>query len=258
MKLLRSVCMAFLMYSHIPVPLVEWRDENMAYAMCFFPLVGVIEGAALLLWCWLCGVLGIGAFLFAAGAALLPVAVNGGIHMDGFCDCCDALASHQTKERKLEIMKDSGAGAFAVICCCAYFLLLAAFWSECARELSTMLALAVIPVLSRAFSGLAVVSFRSARTGGLLATFSKAAQTKSVRVVMVLWLCLCAAAAVCAQLVAGAALIVAGLAFFAFYRCFAYRQFGGITGDTAGWFLQLCELICLAAAVFAQKIAAIV
>ena len=35
---------------------------------------------------------------------------------------------------------------------------------------------------------------------------------------------------------------------FGFYRISAYRQFGGITGDTAGWFLQLCELVSLAAA----------
>ena len=51
-----------------------------------------------------------------------------------------------------------------------------------------------------------------------------------------------------------AKVLVGGLLMFVFYRVFAYRQFGGITGDTAGWFLQLCELICVAFAVLAQKI----
>ena len=37
-QLLRSLATAFSMYSSIPVPRVEWREENMRYVMCFFPL----------------------------------------------------------------------------------------------------------------------------------------------------------------------------------------------------------------------------
>lgn len=255
MKLLRSLCMAFLMYSKIPVPRVEWREENMAYAMCFFPLVGVIEGALLVLWYLLCLHLGIGSLLFSAVAVLLPVAVNGGIHLDGFCDCCDALASHQSRERMLEIMKDSASGAFAVISCGAYLILFTALWSEIELpDIYTMAALALCPVMSRALSGLGVVSFKNARTGGLLAAFSKAADTKKVRVVMALWIF---AAAFCAALLSppvGAACSVGALLTFIFYRVFAYRRFGGITGDTAGWFLQLCELVSVLAAVVVQKL----
>ena len=257
MRLLRSMCMAFLMYSHIPAPKVEWKDENMAYAMCFFPLVGVIEGAVLIAWYFLCSAVRIGALLFAAGAVLLPVAINGGIHLDGFCDCCDALASHQTRERKLEIMKDSGAGAFAVIACGAYLLLFTALWSDMEADARVICALALGPVLSRALSGFGVVTFKNARTGGLLATFSRAADTKRVRCVMVLWML----AAVCimafASPVAGVACAAGELAMFAFYRVSAYRQFGGITGDTAGWFLQLGELCGVGFAVIAQHIAAL-
>ena len=48
MRLLRSLCMALsmYMYSGIPVPQVKWEKENMAYAMCFFPVVGLIQGAS--------------------------------------------------------------------------------------------------------------------------------------------------------------------------------------------------------------------
>ena len=259
MRLFRSLCTCFLMYSRIPAPKVEWKDENMAYAMAFFPLIGLIEGVLLLLWYLFCRWLSIGPLFFAAGAVGLPVAVNGGIHLDGFCDCADALASHQTRERKLEIMKDSSAGAFAVISCAVYLLLLFAAWGEeyLVMGRRIMGALALVPVLSRALSGFAVVTFRSARTGGLLATFSKAADTKRVRAVMVLWFVLAGAGAVLLSPLAGAALLVGALATFGFYRVSAYRQFGGITGDTAGWFLQLCELVALAAALLAGKLAAV-
>lgn len=254
MRILRSLAMCFLMYSRVPMPRVEWKDENMAYAMCFFPLVGLLEGVVLLLWYLFCSALSIGAVLFAAGAVLLPVAVNGGIHLDGFCDCCDALASHQSRERKLEIMKDSSAGAFAVICCVVYMLLYTSVWTEVELSIGAMAALALVPVLSRSLSGFGVVSFKNARTGGLLATFSKAADSKRVRVVMVLWFVLAAAAMICLSPAVGAACAIGGLGMFVFYRVSAYRQFGGITGDTAGWFLQLCELVCAVFAVLAQKI----
>ena len=52
-----------------------------------------------------------------------PVLVTGGIHLDGFLDTADALSSWQPWEKKLEILKDSHAGAFAIIMGCAYFAL---------------------------------------------------------------------------------------------------------------------------------------
>lgn len=39
--------MAFTLYSRVPMPRVRWEKENMAYAMCFFPLVGALIGAVL-------------------------------------------------------------------------------------------------------------------------------------------------------------------------------------------------------------------
>ena len=46
MWLLNAMIIAIAMYSKIPMPRVDWNEKNMRYAMCFFPLVGVIIGAA--------------------------------------------------------------------------------------------------------------------------------------------------------------------------------------------------------------------
>lgn len=62
-------------------------------------------------------------FLFASIAVCIPLLVTGGIHMDGYMDTVDALSSHQSVEKKLEILKDPNAGAFAVIYCGIYLLL---------------------------------------------------------------------------------------------------------------------------------------
>ncbi|MBR6569913.1 MAG: adenosylcobinamide-GDP ribazoletransferase, partial [Clostridia bacterium] len=113
MRLIRSLAIAFSTYSRIPMPQVEWSDENRKYTMCFFPLIGAVIGLLLGAWLWLCDVLAIGAVLRGAVGALLPLLVTGGIHMDGFMDTMDAMASWQTRARRLEILKDSHTGAFA-------------------------------------------------------------------------------------------------------------------------------------------------
>ena len=130
MRVIRSLFIAFSTYSRIPVPQVEWSEENRKYSMCFFPLIGTVIGLLLWGWLWLCDALSISPMLRGALGALLPIFVTGGIHMDGFMDTSDAMASWQSRERRLEILKDSHVGAFAVLGCAGYLLLHAAVLSE--------------------------------------------------------------------------------------------------------------------------------
>ena len=88
-------------------------------------LVGLLCGV---LWC-VCGVLPLPAPARAAGFCLVPVWVTGGIHLDGYADTCDALASYGDTAKKLAILKDPHCGAFAVIRLCSYF---AAYLMLCA------------------------------------------------------------------------------------------------------------------------------
>ena len=53
MSVIKSFFIAFSIYSKIPVPQFAWNEKNMRYALCAFPLVGLLCGA---LWC-VCGVL---------------------------------------------------------------------------------------------------------------------------------------------------------------------------------------------------------
>ena len=102
MIVLQTIAVAFAMFSAVPVPQFAWNEKNMRYALCAFPLVGLLCGA---LWC-VCGVLPLPAPARAAGFCLVPVWVTGGIHLDGYADTCDALSSYGDREKKLEILKD--------------------------------------------------------------------------------------------------------------------------------------------------------
>ena len=237
MWLLNAMIIAIAMYSKIPMPRVDWNEKNMRYAMCFFPLVGVIIGvleivAGNLITVWK----GEGTFFYAVVLTLIPVFITGGIHLDGFADTMDAKSSYGDREKKLEILKDPHTGAFAIISLCCYFLLCVGIFSEMRTE--RLFAAALVFVFSRSLSGISVVSFQAAKNSGLLRTFQDGAQKRNVRIVLIIWLL---AAGLC-----GVAEAVVGLAVFFYYYQFSRKQFGGITGDLAGYFLQLCELFMLA------------
>lgn len=240
MMLLQTIAVAFAMFSALPVPQFTWNEKNMKYALCAFPLIGFVCGA---LWC-LCGVLPLPALARAAGFCLVPVWVTGGIHLDGYADTCDALSSYGDTAKKLEILKDPHCGAFAVIRLCSYFL---AYFALCGcvqftGRVGLLWTLAF--VLERALSGLAVAAFPLAKNTGLAHTFATAADRTTVRRVLTV-LCLVLAATLLA--LGGWALVLTAGLVFARYYTVARRQFGGVTGDLAGWFLQKCEIWMLAA-----------
>ena len=242
----KSFLLATSMYSKIPTPKTEWSDRAMAYVFCFFPWIGLVVGSAELLWFWLADRLAVGRLLFAAVAVLIPIAITGGIHLDGFCDTCDALGSHQSRERKLEILKDSHTGAFALIGLVCYMLLTVALWSEVQPGYS----LALIPVLARTISGLCAVSWKNARGTGLLASFSQASDLRCNRIVLALWLI---AAGIGLYGLNGWPIVVGAAVSVLTYRFMSKKEFGGITGDLAGWFVTICEPVCLACVILAQK-----
>ena len=252
MKLINACIIAFSTYSRIPMPQVEWNDDNMKYSICFFPFIGIVIGALLIGWYYLSGFLGLNVYIWAAVAASLSTVVTGGIHMDGFCDTTDALSSHQSQEKKLLILKDSNSGAFAIIKTCVYYMLYFAVFTQMTSEGIAVVAIGF--VISRALSGLAVVNFKSARTSGLAATFKNASHKRNVTIGLIVILALAIALAVMTAPYVGILTVICALVVFGYYRVVSYRQFGGITGDLAGYFLVLCELAMAYGVVIAGKL----
>ena len=240
MIVLQTIAVAFAMFSALPMPQFAWNEKNMRYALCAFPLIGAVIGA---LWC-LCGVLPLPDFARAAGFGLVPVWVTGGIHLDGYADTCDALSSYGDTAKKLEILKDPHCGAFAVIRLCSYFVAYLALCA-CVRFTPRVGALWTLALVGeRALSGLAVAAFPMAKNTGLAHTFATAADKTNVRRVLMV---LCVVLGVTLITLGGWALVLAACAVFVRYYHVATKQFGGTTGDLAGWFLQKCEIWMLAA-----------
>lgn len=253
MNWLRGMLIAFSTYSRLPVPQVAWSEENMKWSMAFLPCIGVVIGLLLYGWQRLALWLELEPLLFAAVATAIPLAVSGGIHLDGLCDTADALSSHQSRERKLEILKDAHIGAFGVMVCAVYLLL----WMGCMAELrpSPLFSLCgAVFVLSRASSALAVQVLPNARGTGMLQSFTGQGGRLPVMLVLGLWL-LGSTLWLAWRSLWLAAWMWAGLLLcLLWFVRMTRKQFGGLTGDLIGCYLQLCELVLLAAMIVGERV----
>lgn len=252
MSFLSPLIMAFSCFSAIPMPHLDWDDAHMRYMMAAFPLVGVAIGACILLWGQLCAMLGFGHLLQGAGLTVIPILISGGIHMDGFADVVDAQSSHASPERKREILKDPHVGAFAIIGVGCYLLLYCGFAYELYPR--QLIALASVPVVSRCLSGFATVTFRASKSNGMFASESQTASATHVRALLGVQAALMAAVLASQGVLTCLAVFGAGIASLAYVHHLANRDFGGMSGDLAGYFLQVAELVMLASIVIVGKL----
>ena len=258
MNWVKSLIIAFSMYSKIPMPHLNLEEKDMRYVMGFFPLVGLVLGACQFIWYKLSAFLGVPNVSRALIFLVLPVIVTGGIHVDGYMDTSDAIHSYGDREKKLSILKDSHIGAFAVIRLLVYSAVYfaALFWMAEQGKEQAFLLFAGIFYLSRILSGFAAVNFKGARKDGMLTAFREPARKRTVTVVL-------AAEAVISTIVmcylwlpVGLLCSLGAVLTFVYYYKMAMKEFGGTTGDLAGWFLQTCELVMLMLTVVGKMILA--
>ncbi|MBR1693544.1 MAG: adenosylcobinamide-GDP ribazoletransferase [Lachnospiraceae bacterium] len=249
--MLKSLIIAFATYSQLPMPHIEWDEKSMKYSMCFFPLVGAFIGLCSIGCLYGMHAAGMGKIAVSGALTALPVLLSGGIHMDGFLDTIDARRSYQTKQEKLRILKDPHAGAFAIIYGIIYVLLCLCLFSEITEK--EIMSVAAGYVLSRILSAISVVTFPKAKGDGMAAQTADAAGG-SVKWILFAELLVWIAVLLFLHPLYGAGIIVAGILCFAYYRSMSHRLFGGITGDLAGWFLQVCEGMILLAVVIVSHI----
>ena len=128
-----------------------------------------------------------------------------------------------------------------------YFVFGFALWT--ALPMTKLPALLGLFGLSRSLSGLSLTCFPLREGSGLAREFAQTAEKKSVRSVLIMLAVLFAA-----LLALGGAWgsPLAACIVFLLYRRMCEKDFGGLSGDLAGWFLQTAELWMLAAWVLTE------
>ena len=228
----------------LPVGKRALDNKQLAKAVAFFPLAGMVLGLMLVGSDWVLR-RGLSDFLSSALVVALLVVFTGALHFEGYVDACDGLLGGHTRERKLEIMRQKQVGAYAVAGGVILLLLKVAAITSI-TGVSRVWVIGLFPALSRWGMALALGLFPYARPQGLGSAFRGAG---------LLSLGIAGATALAAAiLLGGAGIILFGVAtVLALLMGYGIsRMIGGLTGDTYGAInevIEVCLLITAAAIV---------
>lgn len=222
-------------------------DGDLPASTVFFPLVGFAVGAFGALCAVIAAALTQSVWAASAAAVLGGVLITGALHVDGLGDTCDGVFSGRTRDRALEIMRDSRMGSFGVLGI-TFSILLKVILLGVALERGGMVALSfmmLVPMAGRLGIVTAAAAGRPARSDGsgrlflnsVYAWHFLAALAFSL-IVLVLFL------GAAGLLIALVAVLAAGLTAW-----MLSRRLGGLTGDCLGAVNECAELAALTAAV---------
>lgn len=236
-SLLRAISfLTIFPVGHLPLP----HGRELASSMAFFPLVGLLIGLLSALGNYLFS------FIFPKSLVLwftigLLTFITRGLHLDGFADTIDGLASGGTKEKILEVMRDSRIGAFGVI---SLILLIGAKYFALYQISNSSIPSSLILMAVMGRNSMVLVCYRSpyARSEeGLAKPFTENLRAREMVISLI-------SAFVIALFLMG---IKGGVVFFGIglfslaYRFFFIKRLGGVTGDILGAASELSELLCL-------------
>ena len=232
----------------IPMPRVS--DGALAWARMWFPVVGLGIGGllasldyALREGFWTLTDVGFPSLLLAALILAFLVIVTRGLHLDGFMDTCDALFGGDTAKRRLEIMRDSRVGSFAVAGAACLFLIsfaaIVSLWPP-----GRFWALLLIPCLSRWAMVVTMAAFPYARgEGGLGYAFLQG----GTRVQTLIATIVAVVAAIALAGLTGILLLAVAVAVALIVGRIATSRLGGVTGDIYGAVNELATMVMLVA-----------
>jgi len=170
---------AFLSFQFLTIIPIKTKrsvsEKDIARSAMFFPLVGAFQGLILSLSCLILN------FFFSSSLTggiiiLIYVLLNGGFHLDGLSDTCDALSVKSTgneaydRMQRLKVMGDSTTGAIGATAICLAILLKYLFIKElfvAGRQFNPYFMLFLMPIFSKWAIVLSMRLGKSARTDGL-------------------------------------------------------------------------------------------
>ena len=215
-------------------------DRDLGRSVPWFPVVGAVVGALSGAVYWaLHGPLG--ALLAAVLAVAAGAVVTGCFHEDGLADTADALGG-ASRERRLEIMRDSRVGVFGVLAL-VLSTLVRVFAVSSLAATGGLIALVVAHMLGRTMA-VAVMGVAPAAAGtGLGHSYAAHLPRAWTAAVVVL------SSAVAVGLgLTGTVSLTTAAAGAALVALVARRAFGGITGDVLGATEQVTEMAVLVSA----------
>ncbi len=228
-----GVVLAIQFLTIIPIRMqVDWNERTARVSVLSFPFVGAIIGLFLVA---IHVVLSdhISSLVLSFLLLFSSIFLSGGLHADGWMDCSDAYFSYRDQQRRLEIMSDSRVGSFAVL---SLFFLLGfrfIFMFETIAHFS-LFSLFCLPLLSRLGMALLLLTAPLAKQTGMAAAFRQYVDHRYVPIIVMYGLI----AFLSRETLV---LFLALMLFYVIAKAFVVKQFGGVTGDVLGAFIEGSE-----------------
>ena len=225
-----------------------WTEQSFSESVKFFPAVGAVLGICYTAIVGVISFLNLPLFTGAVGFASMII-LTGGIHCDGLMDSADGLFSGREREKILEIMKDSRAGAFGVVSMILIAALEVSTLAELAK-LSTWFLCAAIysaPIIGRLMMVVTIGAFPYARQSGMGKAFAQFTTRRTIIFAageMILLLLPLMFISEIFFLCAAAASLIALIVTWKF-ASFSTEKIGGVTGDVYGAVTTLAEMFSL-------------
>ncbi len=234
---LADIIAAFGLLTRLPVPQTEAPRPDAAWA---WPLAGAAAGALAALIASIALGLGLTPGIAAGLAVGAQAMLTGALHEDGLADTADGFFGGRTKERRLEIMKDSHIGSFGTL---ALVLITLMRWSALATIMAAgaqWTALIAAGALSRAPMAVLMAALPNARGTGLSHHTGQPTLTAALAAVALGF-----AIALITGFTAFGMVWLAGVVTLAL-GLYARAKIGGQTGDVLGASQQLADVAILA------------
>jgi adenosylcobinamide-GDP ribazoletransferase len=226
-----GLALALSWLSVLPVRTGAPTPAVAAAAIRWAPLVGALLGAVAGAVLWGLAALGVPALVAGLLAVGLLAVGTRGMHVDGLADTVDGLGCYGPPERALEVMRDGGAGPFAVVALVVAVGVQAGSLAALVPGPQAVAAVALACAAGRAgFAWACRRGVAPARPGGLGA---QVAGSQPWWVAVAWWVGLGAAGAAVLGWRAPVA-VALGAALVVLLSRHTARRFGGVTGDVLG------------------------
>ena len=248
MNLLNQFALAASYVTSIPGLRKAESEEDLNGLAKFLPTIGTVIGGMLIAVLYLVGHFCSNELLIAFLVIGAWILITGAIHLDGLMDASDGLLSHRSRDKMLEIMKDSRVGNFGAIS--GLMLVLAKIFAFSALTgVHQMPVLLLVPAWARWAEVFAIAWYPYARSEGMGKIWHDSTKIEDllwsavIPLIISIILSIQFHSLLCLYIAAAA--IIPGLAF----SFWVHRTLHGHTGDTYGAtveFSEACALVILA------------
>lgn len=244
MKYIKRFILMIQFLTTIPIRIrLDVTAEDFGKGLVFAPVVGLVIGGVVAGAGYLFGMI-LPAIVMAVLAVITYILLTGGLHLDGLGDTFDGLFSNRSRERMLEIMRDSRVGTNALLAVFAVLMLNTALISSFDKVVLFKILL-LMPVAGRIGSIVSAGVSTYARSGeGLGKTFIDYCGAKEIIIGLVPYLIIFYAAMGLPGLILS---LLPPVTAFLFIKLFN-SKIGGATGDLLGAVCELNQTVFLLAA----------